>query len=129
MHFCLEKLTHVHYKYLISRVFIKFSFTNYLTTIPLCIIFSKSMDLNRLKTVTLYKGIILVLSGGINPFVLNSLFLYPLETSENPKRFWCFRGVVKGCIRNKWVNATCCIVKADLIFKFYFSVGCIFLAE
>ena len=40
----------------------------------------------------------------INPFVPNALFLYPLKTSENRKVFWCFQGVEKGCIGNKWVK-------------------------
>ena len=40
----------------------------------------------------------------INPFVPNALFLYPLKTSENRKVFWCFWGVEKGCIGNKWVK-------------------------
>ena len=39
-----------------------------------------------------------------NPFVPNAPFLYPLKTSENLKVFWCFQGVEKGCIGNKWVN-------------------------
>ena len=39
-----------------------------------------------------------------NLFVPNASFLYPLKTSENLKVFWCFQGVEKGCIRNKWVN-------------------------
>ena len=39
-----------------------------------------------------------------NSIVPNALFLYPLETSENRKVLWCFQGVEKGCIRNKWVN-------------------------
>ena len=39
-----------------------------------------------------------------NPFVPNALFLYPLKTSENHKVFWCFQGVEKGCIGNKWAN-------------------------
>ena len=39
-----------------------------------------------------------------NPVVSNTLFLYPLKTSENRKVFWCFQGIEKGCIRNKWVN-------------------------
>ena len=44
-------------------------------------------------------------SGGsvINPFVPNALFLYPLKT-ENFKIFWCFQGVEKACIGNKWVK-------------------------
>ena len=28
----------------------------------------------------------------------------PLKISENRKVFWCFQGVEKGCIGNKWVN-------------------------
>ena len=40
----------------------------------------------------------------INPFAPNEPFLYPLETSENPTAFWCFQGVEKACIGNKWAN-------------------------
>ena len=39
-----------------------------------------------------------------NPFLPNAPFLYPLKTRENRKIFWCFPGVEKGCIRNKWVK-------------------------
>ena len=45
-----------------------------------------------------------------NSFVPNAPFLYPLVTSKNlvksknRKAFWCFQGVEKGCIGNKWVN-------------------------
>ena len=42
----------------------------------------------------------------INIFVPNAPFLYPLKTSENRKVFWCFQGLEKGCIGNKWVNPT-----------------------
>ena len=31
-------------------------------------------------------------------------FLYPLETLENGKVFYCFKGVEKGCTGSKWVN-------------------------
>ena len=40
-----------------------------------------------------------------NPFVSNSPFHYTLKTSENRKVFWCFQGVEKGCIGNKWVKS------------------------
>ena len=40
----------------------------------------------------------------INPFVSNTPFLYPLKALENRKVFWCFQGVEKGCIGNKWVK-------------------------
>ena len=39
-----------------------------------------------------------------NPFVPNAPFLYPEKTSENLTVFWCFWGVGKRCIGNKWVN-------------------------
>ena len=39
-----------------------------------------------------------------NLFVCSAPFLYPLKTSENLQVFWCFQGVEKGCIGNKWVN-------------------------
>ena len=39
-----------------------------------------------------------------NLFVCNAPFLYPLKISENLKVFWCFQGVEKWCIGNKWVN-------------------------
>ena len=31
-------------------------------------------------------------------------FSSPLKTSENRKVFWCFQGVEKGSIGNKWVK-------------------------
>ena len=40
----------------------------------------------------------------VNPFVPNAPFLYPLKKSENLTVFWCFQGVEKECIRNKWVK-------------------------
>ena len=40
----------------------------------------------------------------LNPFVPNEPFLYPLKTSENLKVLWCFQGVKKGCIGNKWLK-------------------------
>ena len=40
----------------------------------------------------------------INPFVPNAPFRYPLETSGNLKVLWCFQGLEKGCIGNKWVK-------------------------
>ena len=40
----------------------------------------------------------------LKPFVPNAAFLYPLKTSENFTVFWCFPGVEKGCIGNKWFN-------------------------
>ena len=40
----------------------------------------------------------------INSIVPNAPFLYPLNTSENCKVFWCFQRVEKGCIGNEWVN-------------------------
>ena len=41
----------------------------------------------------------------INPFVPNATFLYPLKILENLTTFWCFQGVAKSCIGNKWVNS------------------------
>ena len=41
-----------------------------------------------------------------NPCFPNTLFHNPLKTSENRKVFWCFQGVEKGCIGNKWVKYT-----------------------
>ena len=40
----------------------------------------------------------------LNPFVPNAPLLYPLKTSKNLTVFWCFEGVEKGWIGNKWVN-------------------------
>ena len=40
----------------------------------------------------------------VNPFVPNTLFIYPLKTSENGKVFWCFQEVEKGCIGNEWIK-------------------------
>ena len=42
-----------------------------------------------------------------NPLVPDAPFLYPLKTSENLSVLWCFQGVEKGCIRNKWVKIVC----------------------
>ena len=39
----------------------------------------------------------------VNPLVPNAPFVYPLKTSENLKAF-CFQGVHKACIGNKWVK-------------------------
>ena len=39
-----------------------------------------------------------------NAFVPNAPFLYSLKTSESRKISWCFQGLEKRCIRNKWVN-------------------------
>ena len=50
--------------------------------------------------------------------VPNAPFLYLLKTSENRKLFWCFQGVVKGCIGNKWVNG----MKLSIIFCSLFAV-------
>ena len=41
-----------------------------------------------------------------NPFVPSAPFLYPLKSLGNVKVFWCFQGVEKGCIGNKWVKIT-----------------------
>ena len=40
----------------------------------------------------------------LNPFVPNSPFFYPLKTPEDRKVFWCFQGIEKWCIGNKWVK-------------------------
>ena len=53
-----------------------------------------------------------VLFGLIVNKKINCLLIYlfpmhpcsPLKISENRKVFWCFQGVGKGCIGNKWVN-------------------------
>ena len=42
---------------------------------------------------------------GINPFVANTPFLYPLKISENLEVFWYFQGVEKRRIGNKWVKS------------------------
>ena len=41
----------------------------------------------------------------LNPFVPNASFPYPLKIPEKCKVFWCFQGVEKECIGNKWVNS------------------------
>ena len=41
---------------------------------------------------------------GLNPFVPNAPFLYPVKTSENYNFFCHFHGVEKGCIGNECVN-------------------------
>ena len=40
----------------------------------------------------------------LNPFVPNAPLLYTLKASESLTVLWCFQGVEKGCIGNKWVN-------------------------
>ena len=42
----------------------------------------------------------------VNPFVPQARFLYPLKTSGNRKVF-CFQGVEKEYIVNKWVKLKC----------------------
>ena len=42
----------------------------------------------------------------INPFAPNAPFLYSLKTLENLTVSWCFQGVEKGSIGNKWVKET-----------------------
>ena len=49
-------------------------------------------------------GLSLNVPSDINPFVPNAPFLYHLKTLEKRKVFWCFLGVEKGCIGNKWVK-------------------------
>ena len=49
-------------------------------------------------------GLICGESHCINPFVPNAPLLYHLKTSENLTVFWCFQGVEKECIGNKWVK-------------------------
>ena len=44
--------------------------------------------------------------------------LNPLRTSESLTVFWCFRGVEKGCIGNKWVN-TILYIRIMLFLLFY----------
>ena len=38
------------------------------------------------------------------PIIPNEPFPYSLNTSENLLVFWCFQGVEKECIGDKWVN-------------------------
>ena len=40
----------------------------------------------------------------INPFVPNARLFYSLKTSENHMVFWCFQGLEKECIGNKWIK-------------------------
>ena len=54
----------------------------------------------------------------INAFVPNAPSLNPLRTSESLTVFWCFRGVEKGCIGNKWVN-TILYIRIMLFLLFY----------
>ena len=43
----------------------------------------------------------------IKPFVSNTPFLCSLKTSKNLTVFWCFQGLEKRCIGNKWVKILC----------------------
>ena len=91
------------------------SSTAHWTLIPLDLLCrKKAFDL----TASLYNAIVLHLL--INSFVPNPPFLYPLKTSENRKVFWCFQGVEKGCIENKWVKrlALADLILASLIWYF-----------
>ena len=56
---------------------------------------------------TIWKKLLGIMSFSmiLKPFVSNVPFLYPLKTSRNLTVFWCFQGVQKACIGNKWVNA------------------------
>ena len=40
----------------------------------------------------------------LNPFFPNTPFLYPLKISENLTVIWCFQGIEKRCIGDKWVK-------------------------
>ena len=75
----------------------KMCFLNSWTWMQILSRFRKIIWYNCLKRV-----IVVILP--INPFVPNAPFLYPLKTSENCNVFWCFQGIEKGCVGNKWVN-------------------------
>ena len=55
----------------------------------------------------------------VKSFVPNVSFLYPLKPSENLKVFWCFQGVEKGYIGNKWVNLTRITSLTSIFYKPY----------
>ena len=59
----------------------------------------------------------------LNPFVPNASFLYPLNTSENRKVFWCFQVVEKGCIGNEWVNVMTINYSDWNVYDFSFASG------
>ena len=46
-----------------------------------------------------------IITNFLNLFIANTTFLYPLETLEKRKIFWCFQEIEKVCIGNEWVNA------------------------
>ena len=56
----------------------------------------------------------------INPFVPNAPFLYPLKISDNLTVFWCFQGVQKEYIGNKWVNWHSKTTKLDILWPWRF---------
>ena len=62
-----------------------------------------------------------------NPFIPNTIFLYLLKTSENLKAF-CFQGVEKGCIGNKWVKNRLILI-LRFIHPTYFSNGMLYNYE
>ena len=62
-------------------------------------VLNKLSDYKISKNITSYAFFLV-----FNSFVSNTLFLYPLKTSENRKVLLCFQGVEKGCIGNKWVK-------------------------
>ena len=69
--------------------------------------FYENMDATSMNQTLLLVLIFASVSFQLNarfPFVPNVPFLYPLNTSEKLSVFWCFQGVMKGCIGNEWVN-------------------------
>ena len=58
-----------------------------------------------------------------NPLVPNVPFLYPLKAPENRKVFWCFQGVEKGHIGNKWVNLVQRTTPHGKVFDKFFTLN------
>ena len=55
-----------------------------------------------------------------NPFVASAPFLYPLKISENLPVFWCFQGLEKRCIGNKWFDlfkVFRCITLTNIVYR------------
>ena len=53
-----------------------------------------------------------------NVFVPNPPFLYPPKTSDNLMVFWCFQGVEKGWIGNKWVDENSFTIRKHYVRRF-----------
>ena len=82
--------------------------TNWNTNSLLFSLYSKEISVYRINC-------------SVKPFVPNALFLYRLKISEYVTVSWCFQGLGKGCIKNKWINPTSTHCKSQR-FSLYLTV-------